>query len=153
MHLRRAKPADVDSIRQLFYDTITTVNTKDYNPEQIAIWSAGWENVAGWQQRVEEQHFFVAERAGQILGFSSITDAGYVNFMFVHKNFQGQGIASQLLEAVEEVANQLELKEIWAEVSITARPFFASKGFIITKTFVKTVGTVSFDDAIMTKYR
>ena len=151
MLLRRATPTDLDAIRQLYHDTITTVNTADYDPTQIANWAANHANLPRWEAALAEQDFFVAEDDSQIVGFSSITSDGYLDFMFVHRDYQRRGIARQLLAAVEEVARQRNLPKIWAEVSITARPFFAAHGYTITERFVKTVAGVSFDDAVMTK--
>jgi putative acetyltransferase len=151
MQLRRANAADLDAIRQLYYDTITTVNTADYDPTQIAMWATGYTNLPRWEAALAEQDFFVAEADGQLVGFSSITPDGYLDFMFVHRDYQRRGIARQLLVAVEQVAAARNLPKIWAEVSITARPFFAAHGYTITERFLKTVNGVSFDDAVMTK--
>jgi putative acetyltransferase len=151
MLLRRATSADLDAIRQLYYDTITTVNTADYDPQQIASWAANHANLPRWQAVLAEQDFFIAELDEKIVGFSSITSAGYLDLMFVHRDYQRRGIARQLLAAVETVAAARKLPKIWAEVSITARPFFAVHGYTITERFVKTVNGVSFDDAVMTK--
>ncbi|MEO0041404.1 MAG: hypothetical protein RL329_852, partial [Bacteroidota bacterium] len=38
--IRIAQLSDVDAIRQLFQETIESVNRNDYNPDQIKIWSA-----------------------------------------------------------------------------------------------------------------
>lgn len=152
LKIRKATVEDADSIRELFHDTIISVNEKDYDEKQIAIWASGSENKTAWQRKIAEQHFLVAEIDSVTVGFSSITDDGYIDFMFTHKDHQHQGIASKMLSGLEEIANEKKLEKVWAEVSITARPFFSGKGFIITEKFVKEVSGVKFDDCIMTKY-
>ena len=72
--------------------------------------------------------------------------------MYVHKDHQGKGIASELLKYLVQIAFDHDLREIRAEVSITARPFFRSKGFEITKTFITRLGEVEFEDCEMTKF-
>ena len=152
LKIRKATVEDADSIRELFRDTITSVNKKDYDEKQIAIWASGSENKNGWEIKITEQNFLVAEIDSKIVGFSSITDEGYIDFMFTHKDHQHQGIATKMLFVLEEIANEKKLEKVWAEVSITARPFFSGKGFRITERFVKEVKGVKFDDCIMTKY-
>lgn len=49
---------------------------------------------------------------------------GYLHSMFVHKDCQCKGIATQLLSAVERIAKEYGVKEIKSEVSFTARAFF-----------------------------
>ncbi|QLH37504.1 MAG: GNAT family N-acetyltransferase [Parachlamydiaceae bacterium] len=66
---------------------------------------------------------------GQVVGFGDITSGGYLDRLYVHKNFQRCGVASQLLKAMESKAQNLHVIEITADVSITAKPFFLAKGF------------------------
>ncbi len=69
-----------------------------------------------------------------MLGFSSMNEKGYLHSLFVHKNQQGKGIATQLLFEVERIAKQYGATEITSEVSLTARPFFEKKGYKVVKT-------------------
>jgi len=152
LKIRKATVEDADSVRELFRETIISVNEKDYDEKQIDIWASGSEDKTAWERKIAEQHFLIAGIDSKTVGFSSITDEGYIDFMFTHKDYQHQGIATKMLNALEEIAIEKELETVWAEVSITARPFFSSKGFRITERFVNEVKGVKFDDCIMTKY-
>lgn len=149
--IRTAKLEDLDQILQLFRDTVTMINVKDYHPEQIAVWAASSNDVVRWMQKIKEQHFFVAHTGDKIVGFSSLTSEGYLDFMYIHKDHQGEGIASMLLARLEELAAELQLKRIWSDVSITARPFFASKGFRTTRIHMKQLEDIAFENAEMEK--
>jgi putative acetyltransferase len=151
MNIRLAKSTDVDKIRQLFQETIETINQKDYNAAQIQIWAAGAQRIQNWQKKVQEQYFVVAEQGDIIVGFASIEMNGYIDFMYIHKNYQNQGIASLLLSELESKAASLSLTNVWANVSITARPFFQKRGFIITNIYTKFVDTIEFENAVMEK--
>ena len=142
---------DADQISKLFYDTITHVNKADYTPAQIEAWRTGSQNTEAWRNKIKEQYFFVAELESEIVGFSSITPEGYLDYMFVHKDHQREGIGTQLLQALEQIAADLNISEIWAKVSITARPFFKSKGFVISKTYTTEIRGVEFDEIEMRK--
>ena len=152
MKIRRAELKDTDQIRQLFYDTVTNINIKDYDTAQISVWASGYSDIKKWSSKIQEQYFFVAEQDNKITGFGSITSEGYLDYMYVHKDHQGKGIASELLKYLVQIAFDHDLREIRAEVSITARPFFRSKGFEITKTFITRLGEVEFEDCEMTKF-
>ena len=56
---------------------------------------------------------------------------GYLHSMFVHKDWQNKGVATQLLAEVERIAQQYGVKEITSDISITACPFFEHKGYSI----------------------
>lgn len=51
--------------------------------------------------------------------------------MFVHKDFQGKGIATILLNEIERYATTRGIMRITSEVSLTARPFFEKRGYIV----------------------
>ena len=54
---------------------------------------------------IKTHYFIVAtNQQSQIVGFSSITHQGYLHSMFVHKDFQGKGIATILLNEIERYA-------------------------------------------------
>ena len=81
---------------------------------------------------IETHYFIVAvNQQSQLVGFSSITPQGYLHSMFVHKDFQGKGIATMLLEEIERYAIKEGIMRITSEVSITARPFFEKQGYIV----------------------
>lgn len=69
----------------------------------------------------------------QIVGFSSITPQGYLHNMFVHKDFQDKGVATVLLNEIERYVAVMGIKRITSEVSLTARPFFEKRGFVVEK--------------------
>jgi putative acetyltransferase len=151
MNIRIAQPTDVDAIRQLFQETIETINQKDYNPAQIRIWAAGAQRIAHWQKKVQEQYFVIAEQSDIMVGFASIERNGYIDFMYIHKDYQNQGIASLLLKELESKAESLCLTKVWANVSITARPFFKKRDFIITNIHTRWIDGIEFENTVMEK--
>ena len=91
-----------------------------------------------WHTLIEDMiktHYFVVavNQKSQIVGFSSITPQGYLHNMFVHKDFQDKGVATVLLNEIERYAAVMGIKRITSEVSLTARPFFEKRGFVVEK--------------------
>ena len=80
------------------------------------------------------QYFIVAtDVEGQMLGFTALRGDGYLHSMFVHKDYQRQGIATALLQKIEAYASEHGIKEMTSEVSITARPFFEHHGYKVER--------------------
>lgn len=149
--IRRAETADLPAITQLFYDTITTINAADYTPEQVAVWRAGYADTDRWQNRLNNQYFILAEEAGNLCGFGSVTADGYIDVLYVHKDYQRKGIAGQLATTLDAHARQRGFVEVYADVSLTARPFFAQRGFKIVREQQQQVGTTLFTNYRMVK--
>ncbi|MEP1033243.1 GNAT family N-acetyltransferase [Ekhidna sp.] len=150
MDIRAAKSDDLDQILELFRDTIQHVNSQDYSPEQIEVWQHATDRKV-WLNKIKEQSFFVALMSNQIVGFSSVDADGYVDFMYTHRDHQGEGIAKALLEAVEKRTLENKLDRIWASVSITAQPFFKKNGYNHYENEHKMISGVHFKNALMEK--
>lgn len=147
MNVRFATKKDIPAIKELFRSTILSVNLKDYTPEQLGCWAARGEEASVWEERINEQYFILAEENNTILGFAALKLSGYLNSMFVHKDYQGMGIASFLLKKIEEYARLKDISEITADVSITAQPFFSKKGYVILEKQTVCIGI------LMTNYK
>ncbi len=150
MKIREASEADVSDILNLFESTIRSVNAKDYTPEQIEVWASAKDKET-WSSKIKDQWFYVAISDHHVVGFSSIDKEGYLDFMYVHKDHQGKGIASSLLDTIESTAIKIAINEICSSVSKTAKPFFLSKGYKRVKTEIKEIKGITFENNWMIK--
>lgn len=127
---RPAVTADISGLKELFRDTVLTVNVRHYTVEEVADWASCADFPGHWEHLLDTLYFVVAiDTGGRIVGFASIRNDGYLHSMFVHKNLQGKGIATGLLRRMETYATGHGICELTSEVSITARPFFERKGY------------------------
>ena len=129
MNVRLYRPAETASLARLFTDTVRTVNSADYSPEQIAAWAPEPPDLAHWRQRLSSQTVFVAEQDGEITGFAAFEENGHLDYLYVHRRFQRRGVATALCQRVEHEARSRGIVRIFTEASITARPFFEHVGF------------------------
>jgi putative acetyltransferase len=131
--IKIAQESDIPNIAKLFYETIQTVNIKDYTQEEVDDWSSWYSDTDKWKQKINEQFFIIAQLNNELVGFSSLSEDGYLDYMFVHKEHQRKGIAKKLYSKIEEKALEQKNHIIYSEVSITAKKFFESLGFEIEK--------------------
>jgi putative acetyltransferase len=120
----------------LFYETVHSVNKKDYTREQLDAWAPKEEEALKlntWKDSLSRNLTYVAEIKGEIVGFSDMTQEGYLDRLFIHKDFQRQGIAAALVNTLEVEARRLGLIEIETEASITAKPFFERVGYRVVQ--------------------
>lgn len=122
---------DALALAQLFYDTVHSVNVLDYTPAQLDAWVAAPPEVESWAASFEGRYCLVAELDGEIVGFADMDlDSGYLDRLYVHKNYQRQGVATALCDALEAQAAGMRLT---VAASITARPFFEQRGWQVVK--------------------
>ncbi len=131
MIFRNATFSDLEEMQKLYVETIQSVCKNDYNEEQRKVWSSGINNTKRWIEVLNTQFVLLAIIENQIAGFGTLKDGNYVDFFYIHKDFQRQGIADNLLNELEVEAKNHNSKIITSDVSITARPFFEKKGFVV----------------------
>ena len=124
----------IPEMQTLFHDTIITINSKDYTKEQVEDWASCGCSVKHWEELLEKNDFIgMLDGQGKVIGFSSMNAEGYLHSMFVHKDWQGKGVATKLLTEVEKMAHSYSVHKISVEASITARPFFEKHGYKVVK--------------------
>lgn len=127
--LRQAALLDLPEMKQLFRDTILTVCSNEYDAEQRNVWASSSDKSERWENLVNEQFVLLAVKENAIVGFGSLLNGDYLDFMYVHKDHQRQGIAELLLAALETEAIREGAKVITSDISKTARLFFEKKGY------------------------
>jgi putative acetyltransferase len=86
-----------------------------------------------WDKSLANNYIVVVEINGVIVGFGDLNDTGYFDRLFVHKDFQGQGVATIIANELEKYAQQNDIMVVTTEASITARPFFEKRGYLVIK--------------------
>ena len=130
MKIGRYRQEDLKEVLNLFYNTVHQVNKKDYRQEQLDVWAPETAEVEEWNKTLLDHYSIVAKYRQQIVGFGDIDDTGYLDRLYVHKDYQGRGIASKLCDELELRACG---KRIVVHASITAEPFFHRRGYQVIK--------------------
>ncbi|MGE6228088.1 GNAT family N-acetyltransferase [Paenibacillus chitinolyticus] len=136
MEIRKFQVSDIRPIVSLFYETVHSVNKKDYTQEQLHAWASKEEEehrLESWKDSMSRNITYVALIDGKIVGFSDMTVNGYVDRLYVDKDFQGQGVASALMNVLEYEAKKRGVAELETDASITAKPFFSHHGFRLVR--------------------
>ena len=133
MLLRSYRKADDAQLVTLFFDTVHSVNAGDYSEAQLAVWAPEGLDAEAWCRPFQNDHTLVAELDGEIVGFANLGAGGHLDRLYVHKGHQRQGIATRLMAGVEAHAREQGHRAVSAEVSITAKPFFLKRGYVLLR--------------------
>ncbi len=130
MIIRKYKPTDCECLAELFYHTVHAVNSRDYTDEQLNVWATGRVNLIEWNKSFAEHYTLVAVEGDIIVGFGEIDNTGYLDKLFVHKDYQNQGIATAICNYLELT---FDVSRITTHASITAKTFFINRGYTVIK--------------------
>lgn len=130
LELRPYRPQDCPEPIELFQNTVRTINARDYSPEQREAWISNpdpWK----WNQSFLQHRSIVAWKNHEIAGFADLDEKqNLLDHLFVAADHQKEGIASALSDILESACNGAV---IHTEASITARPFFESRGYRVIR--------------------
>ena len=150
--IRAALQSDAVELKNLFQNTVLAINRRDYSQAEVEDWASCGDDLSNIENMIKTHYFIVAvNQQSEIVGFSSITPQGYLHSMFVHKDFQGKGIAIMLLNEIEQYAITNGIMRITSEVSLTARPFFEKRGYIVEEEQKRKANQLSLTNFWMAK--
>lgn len=150
MILRPYVSADLEELLTLFYETVHTVNARDYAPAQLDAWAGPHTDQERWDRTLREHTSLVVEENGQIIGFGDIDATGYLDRLYVHKDWQRRGVGRALCDALE---GAVAAPVLTTHASVTARPFFEARGYRVERAQqVERLG-VTMPNFVMKKQR
>ncbi|HJC46007.1 MAG TPA: GNAT family N-acetyltransferase [Candidatus Faecalibacterium faecigallinarum] len=130
--LRPYRPEDCPALAHLFYETVHAACTADYTPAQLEAWAPGsGPDLAAWDASFQAHTTLVAEIGGRLAGFGDLDPAaGYLDRLYVRREFQRRGVASALCDALEQASRA---RPLTTHASRTARPFFEKRGYRVLR--------------------
>ena len=129
MIIRMYQASDCKELTNLFYNTVHSVNAKDYTKEQLDVWATGTVDLKEWDKSFTEHYTVVAIDNNIIVGFGDIDKTGYLDRLYVHADYQGKGVATAICNRLEQAVQG----KITTHASITAKPFFEKRGYKLVK--------------------
>ena len=148
LRIREYRKEDGPVLAKLFYQTVHTVNVADYTKIQLDVWAPQKRDLKAWNASFLRHRTVVAELGGQIVGFGDMDKTGYLDRLYVHRDFQGRHIATAICDELER---QSGVHRFETYASITARPFFELRGYeVIREQEVKRSG-VTLRNYVMCK--
>lgn len=130
MVIREYSGSDCKEVSELFYNTVHTINAKDYTKEQLDVWATNEIDLEKFNKSLIEHYTLVAIKNKIIIGFGDIDKTGYLDRLFVHKDYQNRGVATAICDRLEQ---KMLKGKIITHSSITAKPFFEKRGYKVIK--------------------
>lgn len=148
LELRPYEATDLAEICSLFYETVHTVNARDYTAEQLRVWAPREPDKQRWHRSLLAHRAYVARAGGILVGFGDIADDGYLDRLYVHKDYQRRGVATALCRVLE---SRVEAPRLTVHASITARAFFERRGYTVISRQEVVLHGVSLTNFVMEK--
>lgn len=128
--IREYRNSDCKDLVELFHQTVHSVNAKDYSDKQLNVWAPDNVDLVDWNKSLCEHFSLVAIKERMIVGFGDIDRTGYLDRLFVHQDYQNQGIATAICDRLE---HEFAVRKVVTQASLTAKTFFLHRGYKVVK--------------------
>lgn len=128
--IRKYNTEDCREIARLFFDTVHGVNCADYTKDQLDAWADGNVDLDGWNQSFLEHNTVVAVMDERIVGFGDMDETGYLDRLYVHRDYLRRGIAGAICGRLE---GDSKAEHFYLHASVTAKPFFEKCGYRVVR--------------------
>ncbi|SEA84104.1 Acetyltransferase, GNAT family [Desulfuromusa kysingii] len=133
MDIQTYSPERAKEIADLFHQSVHAIDPSVYSPELKEAWAPTPVNYERWSERLNEKKPFLAVIESRVAGFIELDADGHIDCTYTHPDFQGKGVASTLFEYLLEEAKSRNIKRLYVEASLIAKPFFEHRGFSVVK--------------------
>ena len=134
MEIRRYRPGEEEAAWEVVFQATRISNARDYHPDQIERWTPLDKDMNEWRQRLADRDSFVAILDGRVAGLAEVNADGFVDYFYVHPEFQGRGVGKAMMAKLEAEARVFGVERIYPNVSVTAKTFFEAQGWVVTET-------------------
>jgi putative acetyltransferase len=131
MEIRRYNRGEEPAVWNVFFAATHESISRDYHPDLIERWAPRDKDMTQWTERLARKNPFVAVVDDEIAGMAEVERDGFIDYFYVHPRWQNKGIGKALLATLESEATKSGAKVMSANVSLTAKTFFLSRGFHI----------------------
>ncbi len=135
----------------VFLSAVHGLAFRDYTRKQIEAWAPLTTDADAWAARIRTIRPFVVEQEGQVVAYADVQTDGYIDHFFVSAPHARKGIGSMLMAHLHAIAGAHSIRELSADVSRTAQPFFEKFGFSVKEQRSPVVRGVVVPNAHMRK--
>lgn len=150
-HIRPLLPEDFPHAGRIFFCAVHEGTRNVYSPEQRLAWGGATIDLGRWRERIRGMAGFVAEVAGEPVGFITLDGDGHVDLAFVLPSQARRGVGAALLHAVEAQARAQGTPRLTTHASLAAQPLFARHGWEVVEAQTVMRNGVALDRCAMRK--
>jgi 8-oxo-dGTP pyrophosphatase MutT (NUDIX family)/GNAT superfamily N-acetyltransferase len=127
--IRFATPDDAEELARIRNAAIRSLASAAYSEEQIEYWLQSLA-APGFSVGSPGKVTLLEEIDGRAAGFGQLdTETGQVERVYVAPEFARRGVASRLLERIEQAARQSGLARVYVDATLNAVPFYENAGY------------------------
>lgn len=126
---RIATSEDLESLAQIYKQTVQQLATKLYTPQQVKAWSEASDNREKFTNFIFEPTTYLYVENCEILGFCGLKKDGHIVSLYVAHQHTRKGVGTKLIKNALREGEKLNLHRFYTEASYLSKVVFERCGF------------------------
>ena len=128
--IREAKITDKEAIGEVYNSAISQGDGYSKREEKLL----EFQDNEPMERLYTSNSTYVAESDNKVIGWCSLyPEKQCVDGLFVHPNYQSNGIGSELLQSVEEEALDQNMLKIWIASDVNVVDYYVERGYAVVE--------------------
>ncbi len=151
--IRKASAGDAQEVCDLFREAILAVDRAIYSETQLKNFALAFANKERWERQVMQDLYLVAtdNATNEIVGCVSLQKTGRIDGLTIKPGLQNNGIASRLLEAINSIAEEINVLQLTVKSNLNTTSFFEKKGFQVLNISAEEIAGICLTNIILGK--
>ena len=151
MNLRQITIKDQLNLKKVYFDSIQSLDDKNYSQEQKRAWSSqAWDNPNFDNTIIKGKGWLISEK-GITVAFATRYPNDRIALFYCKGDFQRKGFGSKLLYKLEDEAKKEGLGSIFTEASLISYKLFLKNEWKIIRKEIVTINNIFFERYKMKK--
>lgn len=151
LNFRLAKVTDLETLTNIYRQSIHDTAIALYNQYQVEAWSAFADNFNNFYDYIFKPQTYVLENNAQVICFCGLEMNGHIASFYVHPHYNRRGYGTKILIYVLNIGEKLGIQRFFAEASFLSQPVFSRAGFDVIGIETVKYGDIFFDRYQMEK--
>ena len=148
-HIRPYTAQDRAAAELVFYRAVREGTAAHYPDAERAAWAPTPNPDHSRPDKLLSQWCYVAEEDGQMTGFFSMDQTGYLDMAFVIPEVMGNGTAAALYYTVMARAKQAGVKHFTVRAAVQSQRFLSRRGWVLDRMAEFTENGFTYTTALM----
>jgi putative acetyltransferase len=128
LRLRAGTLADAPAVARIMRAAIRGLSADSYTRAEVRAWSSLPPVYHRWAMTAGGERYFLAERAGEVVGYAALRDAE-LTAVFIHPRAARGGVGTALVRRTERAARRSGATRLRVVAALGAISFYARLGF------------------------
>ncbi len=149
--LREMDERDAEAMAAVYERAVREIGARYYSAEQVVAWVGQGPRAERFRRKITDgrRGWVAVDQMNRVVGFADLEADGHIDLVYVDPAVAGQGVATLMLDELENAARSTGITRLFVEASEPARRVFERRGYTLTARRDFEIGGVAIHNYAM----